>query len=141
MNELIKLTDNLFRVKNDLDGALREILEKQEEQTAQTFSPQALTCENDDEFRIYLSLPFASKEKINVSLKENILSVEGESIFKKEGKSEVLRNEIPYGKFFRAFRLNQAVNGSAIKASYREGILEIILPKAQEAKPSRITIE
>ncbi len=141
MNELIKLTDNLFRVKNDLDGALREILERQENDAEQTFTPQAMTCESEDEFKIYLSLPFASKENINLSLKENVLSIEGESVFKNEKNAEILRNEIPYGKFFRAFRLTQAVNSSAIKASYKDGILEVTLPKAQEAKPNKINIE
>ncbi|MEW5952008.1 MAG: Hsp20/alpha crystallin family protein [Elusimicrobia bacterium] len=141
MNELIKLTDNLFKVKNDLDGALKEILENKESAYEQSWTPQALTCENEDEFRIYLSLPFSAKENINVSLKENILTIEGESAFKNEKKMEILRNEINYGRFFRAFRINQPVKNSAIKASYKDGVLEIILPKSEEAKPNKINIE
>lgn len=141
MNELIKLTDNLLKVKSDLDGVLKEIIEGQENDQDQVFSPQAMTCENEDEFKIYLSLPFACKENINISLKDNVLSIDGESAFKNEKKSQVLRNEIPYGRFFRAFKLTQAVKSSAIKASYNDGILEITLPKAQQAKPSKINIE
>ena len=57
----------------------------------------------------------------------------------KEGDREI-RREVRYGRYARSLRLGTQVNEKAVKAAYRDGVLELTLPKAEEAKPRKISV-
>jgi HSP20 family protein len=143
MNELIKFTDNIFSMKNNLDKMLEEIIDggAKDEKNEYSWSPEALTCETEKELKVYLSIPFSKKENIDVSLKDNILNVEGENKLEFKEKTNILRQEMPLGKFFRAFKITYPIKAEMIKASYKDGLLEITIPKAEEAKENKIKID
>jgi HSP20 family protein len=81
------------------------------------------------------------REDIEVSLQDGALVISGE---RKEEKvtegTEVHRQERFYGRFSRALTLPSAVAGDKVKAQYKDGILTVTLPKAEEAKPKAITM-
>ncbi len=87
-------------------------------------------------------LPGIIKEDIMVEVKDNTLSLKGEKKFEKEVQEErYQRIERSYGAFQRAFTLPGTVQSDRVKAKFKEGILEITLPKMEEAKPKQIKVE
>ncbi len=82
------------------------------------------------------------KEDIDIQLEENVLTLKGKRTMEQaETKENVHCMERVNGAFSRSFSLGTRVEASKIKASYEDGVLTISLPKAEEAKPRRITIK
>lgn len=79
---------------------------------------------------------------MKVSLNENTLSINGERRVENEEKRENYhRVERSYGQFFRSFTLPPNVNGDAINAQFKDGVLRLTLPKREEAKPKQIEVK
>lgn len=97
--------------------------------------------EDKDTFSVRVELPGMKREDIEVSLQDGALVISGErkSETIKED-TEVHRQERFYGKFSRALTLPAAVAGDKVKAAYKDGILTVTLPKAEEAKPKSIAV-
>jgi HSP20 family protein len=97
--------------------------------------------EDKDNFSIRVELPGMKREDIEVTLQDGALVITGE---RKEEKvtegTAVHRQERFYGKFSRALTLPAAVAGDKVKAQYKDGILTVTLPKAEEAKPKAISV-
>lgn len=97
--------------------------------------------EDKDRFVIKADLPGMTKEEINVSLNEGDLVISGE---RKAGTrtedNKVLRSEIRYGTFQRSLSLPSTVDVSKVKADFKDGVLTVALPKAEEAKPRQISV-
>jgi len=87
--------------------------------------------------------PFTMKrEDVNVSLENNILTIKGErkkEEKKKEGKYH--STERYYGSFYRALDLPTYVDEKNIQAKFKDGVLEVIMPKKEEARPKQIDIK
>ncbi|MEO6694913.1 MAG: Hsp20/alpha crystallin family protein [Ignavibacteria bacterium] len=101
-----------------------------------TYIPKVSISEDRDKFNIKMELPGVSKEDVKLSVENNILSVTGEK--KQEAKTEetnIITNEIFHGQFSRDFNLSKDIKVDAIDAEYNEGVLNITLPKFEEAKP------
>lgn len=97
--------------------------------------------EDKDKFVIKTDLPGVTKENINVSLNDGDLVISGER--KGETKTEegkILRSERYYGSFQRVLSLPAGVDATKVKADYKDGVLTITLPKAEEAKPRQIDV-
>lgn len=97
--------------------------------------------ESKDSFLIRAELPGMKREDFNLEVKDGTLTLSGERRFEepKDGV-EYHRVERVAGRFSRSFYLPQAVKHDGIKATYRDGILEVYVPKADEAKPKQITV-
>ncbi len=97
----------------------------------------------EDKENVYLKaeVPGMKKEDIDVSLHENVVTISGERKFeqKHEG-AENYRSERFFGRFSRSITLPIAVEGEKVKASYKDGILNITLPKSEKAKPKQIEV-
>jgi len=98
--------------------------------------------ENKEDLVVRAELPGMKKEEINISLHENTVTISGERKNEKryEG-SETSREERFYGRFTRSFQLPKTVDASKVKANYKDGVLTVTLPKAEEAKPRQIQIQ
>ncbi|MDZ7838467.1 MAG: Hsp20/alpha crystallin family protein [Actinomycetota bacterium] len=80
-------------------------------------------------------------EDIEVSVDEGQLVVKGErKLEKKEEEKDYIRVERSYGSFYRSFNIGVPVKEDQIKASYKDGVLAIVLPKAEAKKPKKIAI-
>ncbi len=104
--------------------------------------PRADVVENNEAYVIKAELPGISKNDVKITLHENVLTIKGE---KKQEKEEKDRNfhrvERSYGSFERSFTLPSGVKDDKIEAAYKDGILTITLPKAEEAKPKEIEVK
>ncbi len=98
--------------------------------------------ETKDDLRVALELPGVSEKDVTVSITGDVLSIKGERRFDRDVKDEsYYRLERVYGKFERTIPLPMPVQSDKVKASYRDGVLEIRLPKAEELKPKEIKID
>jgi HSP20 family protein len=95
-----------------------------------------------DDLVLTLELPGVSEKDVSVSITGDLLTVKGERRFEHDVKEQdLLHVERTYGKFERMIQLPMAVQADRVKATYREGVLEIKLPKAEELKPKEIKID
>jgi HSP20 family protein len=105
------------------------------------WAPPLDVHEDKDNFSVHVELPGMKREDIEVTLQDGALVISGE---RKEEKvqegTEVHRQERFYGKFTRALTLPAAVASEKVKAQFKDGILTVTLPKAEEAKPKSITV-
>ena len=100
------------------------------------FAPQLDISESEGEFRIAAELPGVERKDIEVSLEDGVLTIEGERKDDREQQDAGYRHiESLRGSFRRSIRLPDVVDQEAVEARYRNGVLELCLPKIPEAKP------
>ena len=98
--------------------------------------------ETDAEIVVKAELPGMDRDDIDLSLENNVLTLRGDRKFEREDKDENYhRIERAYGAFSRSFSIPAAVADGGIRADYNGGVLTIILPKTQKAKPKQIKIQ
>lgn len=103
--------------------------------------PPVDILESKDSYLIRAELPGMKKEDFHLELEDGTLTLSGERKFEEPTNGdEYHRVERLAGKFSRSFLVPQAVKHDGIKATYRDGILEVYVPKAEEAKPRQITV-
>lgn len=97
--------------------------------------PAVNIIEGKDEFRIEVAAPGLNKEDFRIQLDNNVMTVSSEKEEKSEQNEEkVMRREFNYCSFRRSFSLPETVNTEKIKANHKDGILQIVIPKREEAK-------
>ena len=109
---------------------------------ANTFTPAVDIEETPEEFVLRADLPGMSQKDVKVSLMGDILSIRGErkqETVKKDGNMH--RVERISGSFERSFSLGAPVSGDKVKAQYRDGVLEIHVPKAEEARVREVEVQ
>ena len=110
--------------------------------TEGTWAPSVDIYETKDAIIIDAELPGLNQKDINVSVSDNVLTIKGEKKQEKEVKEENYhRVERSYGSFTRSFTLPVGVKSESIKAAYKDGVLKVTLPKAEESKPKQISID
>ena len=98
--------------------------------------------ETNEAIVLKAELPGITAQDISVEVKDNTLTLKGENKFEKEVKEENYhRMERSYGSFQRAFTLPGTIHQEKVKAKFKDGILEITLPKVEEAKPKQVKVE
>jgi len=122
-----------------LDGSLAGVLG-----TGDLFggwSPALDVTQDKENLYVKVELPGMKKEDIDISLHDGQLILSGErKEEKKSEEGETFRSERFFGKFRRTIALPSEVDASGVKATYRDGILHVELPKAEEAKPKQIEV-
>jgi HSP20 family protein len=97
--------------------------------------------ETKDDLNLTFELPGVSEKEVNVSITGDVLTLKGERKWEEELKDESYhRLERVYGRFERSMPLPVPVQADKVKATYRNGLLEIKLPKAEEVKSKEIKI-
>jgi HSP20 family protein len=106
--------------------------------------PAVNVKEDENQFNIEVAAPGMEKKNFRIDLNHNVLTISAEKEEKKEDKNEkITRQEFNYTSFQRSFTLPNSVKDEGIKASYKEGILIVTIPKKEEAKakaPKQIEI-
>ena len=122
--------DSLFnRVFNDTIGS----------QDVEAFTPAANVRRDGATWRVALALPGISPDTLHIDIVGRSLRVRGER--SAEEKTEPIMIEITYGRFEREFTLPEEIDASRVQATYRHGMLELVLPLAEGAKPHRIAVK
>ena len=102
------------------------------------YSPSVDIAESDKEFEIQFQLPGLKKEDIQINVDSDRLTVSGERKFENEKKEKNYHTvESHYGSFSRSFYLPDSVNAEKIDASYKDGILTVLVPKDAKKESKR----
>ena len=105
-----------------------------DDRPAVDFAPRVDVAENKESFVVRAELPGLSKDDVKITLDNQILTLSGEKRFEDEKKDKNYHlRETCYGKFARRFRLTGDIDRGHIQAAYKDGVLEITLPKTKEA--------
>ena len=97
--------------------------------------------ETDNDLIVRAELPGVDPQMVDVRVENNVLTIRGERPFEQNVQQENYhRQERSYGTFARSFTLPASINSEKIRAEYRDGILNLTLPKAENAKPKKIQI-
>ena len=106
------------------------------------WSPTVDIYENKDQIVLEAELPGMKPEDVNISIENNVLTLQGERKFeKKDDRDNFHRVERSYGSFTRSFNLPPTVSSDAADAVFENGVLRLTLTKREEAKPRRIEIK
>lgn len=135
-----QLFDVVRREMDDFVNLLSDPKSWNDEGTS--FTPRTNFAETEMEYEISLDLPGMSSDDFSVEVHEGKLSISGERVCGEtdEGK-KYHRIERRYGKFHRLFSLGHDVNVEGISADYKDGVLTVIVPKSEKAKPQKISVK
>jgi HSP20 family protein len=103
------------------------------------WNPAVNVYQDKDQFTVVVELPGLKKEEIEISLHDDTLTVSGERKREESSAQEFLTERL-YGNFQRSLTLPTAVDAEKVKAGYKDGLLQVVLPKAEEAKPKQIEV-
>jgi HSP20 family protein len=111
-------------------------------QQSRSWQPAVDMHEAKDSFVLRVELPGVRDKDVAVSITGDLLTIKGERRWDDDLKDQkFLHVERVYGQFERLIQLPMAVQADKVKASYRDGVLEITLPKVEELKPRDIKID
>ena len=106
-----------------------------------TWAPAVDIKEEKDQFIVHADIPGVDISDIHISLENNLLTIQGKREFQKtENKEEYSRIERMQGQFYRRFSLPQSADESKIDASYKNGVLQILIPKKESVKGKKIEV-
>lgn len=119
----------------------REMVGKEEKTIpGRYFVPNADIHETDDALVVVLEMPGVDRSRLNVSLENNVLKVDGQIDFSKYEGLEPVYTEYNIGHYTRSFGLSSKIDQDGISAQLEDGVLILTLPKAAEARPRKIAI-
>lgn len=128
--DMDRLFDGLW--SNDHGTAPREAV----------WRPSVDIAETDRDFVLIADLPGIAREDLDITLVDDRLTIKGRRHRESESKEgNVHRVERAYGTFTRTFDLPAAVDTEAVAATYKDGVLEVTVPKAEEARPKQIEVK
>lgn len=103
--------------------------------------PSVDISETDDAYTVKGEIPGVKKEDVKVTIQDGMLTIQGERKMEKEEKGKKFhRVECSYGNFVRSFRVPDDADESAVKAEFKDGMLNVTLPKSARAKPKSINV-
>ncbi|ULA62490.1 MAG: Heat shock protein, Hsp20 family [Nitrospira sp.] len=109
--------------------------------TVADWVPTVDISETAGEYVIQAELPEVKKDDVNVTLEEGVLTIRGQRRQEKDEKTtKYHRVERSYGTFVRSFTLPDQVNESEVKADFKDGVLNLHIPKSEKAKPRAIEV-
>jgi HSP20 family protein len=130
---LVSLPNELDRFFDDFNFGLNH--------TDSLWQPRVDLTETENNYELVAEIPGLSKEDINLSLEKNVLKISGEKKSETEANEKDYRRiERAYGRFERSFTLPENVKGELIKASYKDGLLRVEIPKSEKVVPKQIAI-
>lgn len=134
--------DQLTNIRDEINRLFESPYENGSSDVFNTWSPALDVYEDKENVIVRAELPGMKKEDIEISLRDNVITVSGErKNEKKYDGAKTSREERFFGRFTRSISLPKQVDGGRVKASYNDGILTVTLPKAEEAKPRQIQIQ
>jgi HSP20 family protein len=136
--DMMSIRDEMNRVLNEAFGRGSN---DESAWSSGAWAPPVDIYETGDALVMKAELPGFGKDDINIEMKDNVLVIKGERKREDEVKEgSYHRTERVYGAFQRSFMLPTTVDQENIRASYRDGVLELHLPKVQAAQPKRIAV-
>jgi HSP20 family protein len=134
--------DALMRLQDDLSRATNpRAAQPREHVSSRIWSPVVDVYEDSDAIVIKVDLPGMKQEEIDIEMNNETLTIKGERKFDdEERRDKYVRVERQYGVFQRSFTIGIPIETDKIKAVYKNGILELTLPKAEVTKPRKVQV-
>ena len=133
-SELGLLSNRLDDMFGDANGEPRE--------ARANWAPTIDVIEKDDRIMLRAELPGMNEEDVEITVENRYLTIQGEKKFEhEESEGNYRRLESRYGSFYRTFSLPSSVDQEQIDAHFSKGVLQIELPKAEQAKPKKISVK
>ena len=140
-------TTPVSNLRREMDRIFNELIPfswrlDESETNLGSWTPTTDMMETDNEYVIEVDLPGLTKKDIQINAHDNVLTIQGER--KKESKEEkpgYLRNERYFGTFKRSIMLPASIMDEKIKATFKDGVLKINVPKAEKSKRKSVPIE
>jgi len=115
---------------------------RSESQALSAWTPAVDVYEDPEHLRLTADLAGLDPKDVDIRIENNVLSLQGERKIQKEEKQENYhRIETRYGTFSRTFTLPTSVDGDKVRAEFKNGLLNIYLPKREESKPKQIKVK
>jgi HSP20 family protein len=129
--------------KQELQVQQKRELENKEESTIPTrvFLPTADIYESNDALNVVLEMPGVDKSSVDIRVEDGVLKIEGRLDFSKYQGLQPLYTEYNLGHYSRSFRLSSKIDQNKIAAELNDGVLALVLPKLEEAKPRTIQVK
>ena len=132
------LQDRINRIFNESFGRSRDF---EDEVGLYDWRPPVDIYETGDGIVLKVELPGINKADVSLEVKDNVLTVKGERLLDPTIKDEqYYRKERSFGKFNRSFSLQEQIKPDLIKASFKDGVLTIEIPRPEEEKPKQVTV-
>jgi HSP20 family protein len=139
LKDVSSLQDRINRMFEDFFPRSRDL---DEEIDSCAWRPPVDIFEVDTGLIINAELAGVKKEDVSVELKDNVLTIKGERWSDREvDEQSYYRKERCFGTFQRSFTLRETVQPDQIKARFKDGILEIEIPRAKQEEPKQITVD
>jgi HSP20 family protein len=135
--DLMTMQDRMTRL---IDETLSRIWKEEVRQGV--WSPPVDILEKGNEVILKVDLPEVNQNEIDIRAEESTLIIQGERKFIKESSEEnYVQIERPYGTFRRTFTIPRTIDQEGIRASYKDGVLRVVLPRKQEIQPKQIVVD
>jgi HSP20 family protein len=119
----------------------REVEKKQESTVpARTYLPVTDIFETEQALTVVMEMPGVDKENVEVTVQNDVLSVTGRIDFGKYEGLQPVYTEYNVGPYARSFQLSSKIDQGKISADLNDGVMTLVLPKAEEAKPRKISV-
>lgn len=138
LQDLVVLQDRMNRLFEDATQRQAQTSERGDEFERADWTPTADIYETDSGYSIAIDLPGIKRDAIEIDIDENRLMVKGTRVV---DESRARRSERPRGKFLRSFTVPASVDQGKIGAEYKDGVLQIRLPKRAEQKAQKIEVK
>lgn len=142
--ELEEMSERLNRAFGGLGrpAAARASEAGREALTVPDWAPVVDISETDQEYLIKAEIPEVKREDVKVSVENGVLTMQGERKQEKEEKGKKFhRVERYYGSFLRTFTVPDNVDDTKVRAEFKDGVLNVHLPKTEKAKPKAIDVK
>ncbi|MDE2818158.1 MAG: Hsp20/alpha crystallin family protein [Chloroflexota bacterium] len=138
---LVRTRKPYFRLIDDIFGDHRPLLGSANEFGNRSFGLALDVEENEERYIVRADLPGVSLEDISVNIHDDLLTISAETASESQDESKrVLVRERRVGKFSRSLRFPVPVDGDNVEASFENGVLSVVVPKAEDAKPRQIPV-
>jgi len=133
----------MFDLQRSINQLFADVGGKGTPETAMgAWTPAVDIYEDEGSFVIKAELPEVSRDDVKVSVEDSTLSITGERRIENEEKREGYhRVERSYGHFYRSFTLPPNANPAGVTAQFKDGVLRLVVPKKEEAKPKQIEVK
>jgi HSP20 family protein len=128
--------------QQELQVQQKREVEKKRESTvpARAFLPVTDIFETDQALTVILEMPGVRKEDVDVSIENDVLTIEGRIDFSKYEGLQPVYTEYNVGNYVRSFEISSKIDQSKISAVLKDGVMTLVLPKAEKAKPRKIKL-
>ncbi len=136
-NLLADLQEDFNRI---FSGSLRRV--RDQEGVSGFFAPDIELSEDSSQYVLKADLPGVSKDEVSLNFTGNVLEIKGSRKVERERKEKgIYHSECRYGSFQRVIEFPTEVQSDKAKATYKDGVLELVVPKSESAKPKQIQID